>query len=195
MINHFYRGVKPVPWPYGNEDRPEPPSFEIQQRIEARFRRVLNFVLSDPNVNTLTVVSHSQGTMIAVDVLSLSAHTPRQRTDALARLQPPHDVAAFRTNLITMGSPLMHLYEHYFPSRYQPLSRNDWADLLSIICDWINIYRIDDYIGTYITDSDGFQLTTQKLPRNTPFGPGGHTGYWTQEEIFSDPRVSPLLPG
>jgi hypothetical protein len=138
-------------------------------------------------VTHLTIIAHSQGTMIAVDVLTLTGLDPTSKDEIsgwLKKLKGFH--------LITMGSPLSHLYQHYFPGRYAPFTDPSWNDLKAQIRNWINIYRIDDYVGTHIQNDprdwpDG--------PRNFPISPGGHTGYWELREIFMHPEVRKALPG
>ena len=117
IINHFYRRRDQFPPPGARKRGVKRRDFEIQQKIEARFRAVLKEVLDDSEVTRLSVVSHSQGTIIAVDVFSLSG------MDEFYREWLTHRLAAVgKLNLITMGSPLTHLYQHYFPGRYDSLA-------------------------------------------------------------------------
>jgi hypothetical protein len=194
VINHFYRRKEPVPWPVGREDRPQAVDFEIQQRIEGRFHRVLNLVLDEPEVSHLTIVAHSQGTVIAVDVLALAALNDHEKNALRAKLNPVGG-PPIPVDLITMGSPLTHLYQHYFPSRYPPLSIPAWGDLTTIVWDWTNVYRIDDFVGTFVESAAIFSHRRTPLPVNEPVGPGGHTGYWRQADVFRCASVAPLLPG
>lgn len=153
--------------------------FDIQQRIEARMRRVLQEVLAPGGVTHLTVVAHSQGTMIAIDVLWLG--WTRRLLEGV------------NVGLVTMGSPFTHLYQHYFPERYPPLFASDdpetpsWGEGLAATVDaWINIYRIDDYIGTRVDGRKGF-------PENHPTStPGGHMNYWSDPEALK--AMAPYLP-
>jgi hypothetical protein len=187
IINHFYRRRERFPYPWGPEDRPGVPDFEIQQKIEARFRAVLKALLKDPHVTRLSVVSHSQGTIIAVDVFSLSSMTRVYKDWLTGRLDQ-----VGKLNLITMGSPLTHLYQHYFPDRYDPLASPAWADLRDTLARWVNIYRIDDYIGTFV------EVPAQGWPApNRPIHAGGHTEYWDQPAVFQAvcAREPHSLPG
>jgi hypothetical protein len=176
VINHFYRPHDRFPWPWGPEDRPTVRQFKIQQDIEARFRAVLKEVLDDPQVTRLSVVSHSQGTIIAVDVLSLAGQREEYRDWLKNRL---NEVG--KLDLITMGSPLRHLYQHYFPERYTPLTEG-WHGLEDSLNSWVNVYRIDDYIGTYV------EVPVPPAPpwgsSNRPIHSGGHTAYWDQPAVF-----------
>src|SRR5439155_5963519 len=71
VINHFYERIEPAPWPWEKFGSADVSRFEIQQNIEYRFRRALQELLDDPEVSHLTIVSHSQGTVIALDVLAM----------------------------------------------------------------------------------------------------------------------------
>jgi hypothetical protein len=175
IINHFYRRHDAFPRPWGIERKPVVRDFEIQQRIEARFRAVLKDVLADPEVTRLSVVSHSQGTIIAVDVFSRASMSPAYDawlTDRLAQVG--------KLNLVTMGSPLTHLYQHYFPDRYASLSDGGWDGLKASLHSWANIYRIDDYIGTFVESP-----VAGVGDPNRPIHDGGHTEYWTQPAVFA----------
>jgi hypothetical protein len=186
IINHFYRRRDRFPRPWGPEIPCETSEFEIQQKIEARFRAVLKEVLDDSEVTKLSVVSHSQGTIITVDVFSLSGMETPYRQWLTHRL-----VAVGRLSLITMGSPLTHLYQYYFPSHYGSLASSDWDSLRWCVKDWVNIYRIDDYVGTYIEPPlDGWD-------GNVPIHAGGHTDYWGQPAVFQAVRqkARDSLPG
>jgi hypothetical protein len=84
-----------------------------------------------------------------------------------------------------MGSPITYLYQHYFPHRYPPLFVDgqlnpEWGSQLNrTVREWINIYRIDDFVGTRVTGGPDF-------PRNAwPIGTGGHTGYWKDEKALA----------
>jgi hypothetical protein len=199
VINHFYQRRHPLPLPLGPERRVRVLDFETQQRIEHRFRQVLFFILADPEVTHLSVVSHSQGTVIAIDVLTLEGLTDQVKREVKDRLG-----ALRRFHLVTMGSPLTHLYQHYFPFRYPPLDDASWDGLKEVICNWVNIYRVDDYIGTFVAPSAGYMTApdpatapdpTRLLPSNIAIGPGGHTGYWRQPEVFDFLQIRESLPG
>jgi hypothetical protein len=192
VINHFYRRRTPVPWPVGPEDRFDILQFETQQRIEHRFKTVLNAQLVDPAVTRLTVVAHSQGTVIAVDVFTLEGLTDPDKDQLKRRLG-----ALQQFNLITMGSPLTHIYQHYFPFRYPSFQDKGWDALKGVIGNWVNIYRVDDYVGTFVEPHPGFARATVAtlVPFNLAIGPGGHTRYWRRPEVFEFPAVRDYLPG
>jgi hypothetical protein len=164
-------------------------------KIEARFERVLLEVLKMGNVDRLTVISHSQGSVIAVDVLWYD-WTHRVLKEEARHLP--------QVSLVTMGSPLSHLYQHYFPERYPPFFTNGkfnsekWGRLNETLKHWLNIYRVDDYVGTHV-DWDGAETkndpATGAIFENRVIAPGGHMGYWMQEEVMEIIRQRQLLPG
>lgn len=132
--------------------------YVVWKQTLARFRRVLHDELrrSDRGV---VVISHSQGTTIAAQALGALTVTDLPVTPAAAASQ--------RVRLLTMGSPIEHLYVYYMPSRYrvQP----------DAVTRWDNLYREDDFIGTTIGALGG--------DGGTNLGPGGHSDYWTHPEV------------
>jgi len=179
IVNHFYREKLPPP-PISEVPKPDVTVFTVQQRLEARFRAVLDHVLETENVKRLTVVAHSQGTMIAIDVLWLGWAANRLK--------------GIDVDLVTMGSPFTHLYQYYFPDRYPALFKGStlspaWGShLRTTVKRWMNIYRVDDFVGTNVDgDSAG------DFPQNICIAAGGHTGYWSQPAALQ--AMSDLLPG
>ncbi len=47
---------------------------------------------------------------------------------------------------------------------------------------WYNVYRVDDYVGTFVTIGSEAP-ERQDWPKNIAAKPGGHTNYW-KEDIF-----------
>jgi hypothetical protein len=181
ITDHFYRPVPPCPWPWKPAEDPRPEVFTRQWRSRTRFQRVLEEMVGLGNVSHVTIVAHSQGTITALDMLSL---------DWAARL-----LAGKEVNLITMGSPFTHLYQHYFPHRYPPLfvdgnepTRAWGSSLRQTIRVWTNTYRADDFIGSRIAGDGAAQF-----PINRCLAPGGHTAYWQQRETVE--LMLPYLPG
>jgi hypothetical protein len=70
---------------------------------------------------------------------------------------------------------LTHLYQHYF-YEYLGLER-DVAALRNNIGRWINLYRVDDYIGTSL------MLGPEAGIHNVEIGLGGHTDYWKEDQL------------
>ena len=109
----------------------------------------------------------------------------------LNRLGPIPNVS-----LLTFGSPFTHLYEHYFPLLYAGLPRGRWTNLQVVLKTWVNVFRLDDYVGTDIAAPTA-GTAPGSWPRNVPLEPGlrlqGHTRYWEQA-VFQTPAVAAHLP-
>jgi hypothetical protein len=174
VINHFYRRWEGIPYPWRPLEAVDVRAFETQQLIERRFKAALDALLADPDVTRLSVVAHSQGTIIAVDVLSLGALSRPERRELWDRLRRLEEI-----HLITLGSPLRHLYQHYFPRRYPPLWSGAWRGLRGVVRRWVNLFRADDFIGMDVETVNGWAGS----PVNIHVGLGGHTGYWRQKEV------------
>jgi hypothetical protein len=137
----------------------------FREVVRARFGNLINHLTSAP-IATLNVITHSQGTVVAVDYF----------------LDLPED-SLRRINLITMGSPLATLYAPllglYTDEHCAPLVR---------LASWHNYYRHADYIGG--------RIDYRQCHNDEPPGIGSHTGYWTEanppwlERLRSWPRQS-----
>ena len=90
----------------------------------------------------LLIIAHSQGTIIVLEELR-----KRRWASKLAALQS--------VTLITFGSPMTYLYQHYFPLLYGDLTKGRWRYLQANVPKWVNVYRIDDYVGTHIDSPVG----------------------------------------
>jgi hypothetical protein len=155
VVNHFYRPAE---------------DFPVRQQIEARFHKVFARLVKEERPQRLTVIAHSQGTVIAFDALA--------KIGSQDWFQPY--AKQLRMDMVTVGSPLTHLYQHYFPSHYPPRDDPRWSTLSKTIPCWYNIFRVDDYVGTFIRKgSDTAQA--QGWPQNIPARPGGHTNYWAPD--------------
>ncbi|MEM1198251.1 MAG: hypothetical protein AAGI06_02975, partial [Pseudomonadota bacterium] len=154
--------------------------FRQRKRIHARMQRVLS-ALWDDGYKELIVVSHSQGTIIATEFAkelhdSASELIPKEVRERLAPIMQG-------ATLVTMGSPFTHVYNYYLPDEFgEPLSIDD-----TMIAKWINIFRIDDFIGTYIGRSD----LEGEWPVNQAVPASGHTGYWTDAHVIK--HLRPLV--
>ncbi|MEM7507576.1 MAG: hypothetical protein AAF415_12605 [Pseudomonadota bacterium] len=147
------------------EKDPKKRVYPQRDRIEGRFIVVAETLIRRHQPDEVIIVAHSQGTVIALDALRKSKghFVDEQR-------------AGRRWTLITMGSPYTHLYHNYFPGPYY-----DVPDRSDIYADrWINIFRIDDFIGTHIGHNTDW-------PVEVPVHCGGHSFYWV------DPPVKDVL--
>lgn len=151
--------------------------FPIRKLISNRLIIALDHLIMNGRVRHLLVVAHSQGTVVVMDQIvdgSLGARLNGVIQDL---------------TLITMGSPYTHIYQHYFANLYPELGVQLEEGLPCCSnCQfrWINLFRIDDYVGTFIGATSGLPGASQPLIRNVPLGPGGwsaHTGYWKQDSM------------
>lgn len=146
--------------------KPRPGSasrYAQRERILGRFRLVHDHLARQMDYDRLIVVSHSQGTVIAAQSLAEGSLPDRPRF------------------LLTMGSPLTHIYGQYFARGFglDPLAGQ--------LARWINIYRCDDFVGTRVRAPNG-------LVENLRVAPNGHTGYWTDRNVWSALRTALTLP-
>ena len=135
--------------------------------VRWRFNRVVNHLVTDARVDRLVIVAHSQGTVIVLDELTQS-WGPGEL--------PP-------ISLVTCGSPISHLYGHYFPNVYPPWGDMQWDVFFQRLTRWANFYRLGDYVGTTVVPPG----TGRGEFRQAAIGAGAHTGY------FQDPRFIAAL--
>jgi hypothetical protein len=141
----------------------------LRERIKNRLKVLVDELIANERPNHLAIVSHSQGTVIALDVLAEAG------PDWRARLDPSGGEPTVR--LVTMGSPYTHIHGHYFPKSFPPVAQRQNLARGKVLSDWINIFRVDDFVGTHV-DPEGI------WPREHPVPPNGHTMYWTDENVF-----------
>jgi hypothetical protein len=142
----------------GNEMQPV-----LRQRINNRLHTVASNLVAAENPDEIVIIAHSQGTVVAVEALRDGLFDQFLSTTKQKKL-----------SLVTMGSPVGHIYSHYFPTRFKLIDH-----MKGKIAGWTNIYRIDDFVGTDIGGADG------DWPVNRPVGPKGHTGYWADDQVRS----------
>jgi hypothetical protein len=160
-----------------------------RQRILARFSALLAHVESVRRYDRCLFVSHSQGTVLATALLAQPAH----------ELRIPGGSAA----LVTMGSPLRHLFAERLPVQFDwvcELADHPRRFVQSLQGPWYNLGADGDLIGRTVfsgePDSDllppGEEPPVQ-IPdggRGTAIadeitGSGGHGSYWTSEVVMS----------
>lgn len=135
-----------------------------RDRIADRFAQVVEHLLNQERVTRLVFVAHSQGTVITHDYL-------RAATDGSGTCEP----LTRPVEVVTMGSPLNHIYAHYFEdyARF-------WQDLDQIgagVRRWVNFFRVDDAIGTRLS------FAPECVVEERALGPGGHANYWSEPPI------------
>ena len=138
--------------------------------IRHRFRRVLEWTLEQERPDRMVVVTHSLGSVIAIDELT--------RDGGPADRLPDGGV-----ELVTMGSPISHLFQHYFPEDYPAWNAPRWQPFLARVKRWTNIYRADDFVGTAIPDPGCGGASPPNL-ENHRVEHHGHTSYWTDIQVL-----------
>ena len=166
--------------------------FSRRESLHGRLRKILTHYRDQyDHLPELVIVAHSQGTMVAIETLN---------DKDLMWLNN-----AFRKiSLITMGSPFHHVYQHFFGHCYPNLDQPFWASFRRRVNHWVNIFRVDDYVGQNIQFPDStanesdFRVDehlpaadtgTQANPHRTifenhPVGPRGHVHYWSDREVL-----------
>ncbi len=132
-------------------------------RIEARADAAITRALH--RADRVVVVAHSQGTVIACDLL-------RRR---LGSIEVPIE-------LVTCGSPLGHLYERFFPSRFAWLKRatSDPARELGV-GRWTNFGALADFVGMRIVATEAAPQSAFREVIVPMTQAKGHTSYFTRE--------------
>ena len=163
-----------------------PRGYWLRQRIHARLCVLVETLLRDEKPERLCIVSHSQGTMIAIDMLDDkgSLWLQSMRAATAVRKEAGQPVLDPQISLVTMGSPYTHLYNYYFPHSFAPagerpkLRKREEPGSVGFLTDWLNIYRINDFVGTFIGPG--------QWPHELPVAPNGHTNYWVDRTVVSE---------
>ena len=133
-----------------------------RERIQGRLNLVLERFVQNQGYDGVIFLAHSQGSIIVYDFLRDSGPHYARLGDASPAL-------------LTFGSPLGTLYQKYF-HEYSASKGVPLGIAASLKC-WINLYRVDDYIGGRIDPPRGLRID------NHVMGIGGHTGYWTEPDV------------
>ncbi|MEZ4684208.1 MAG: hypothetical protein R2932_59355 [Caldilineaceae bacterium] len=163
--------------------------------IRPRFRLVLDYLQETEQITQLVVIAHSQGSVIALDELAATGQGAGSAAlgdvvPAQEAPEPVHTVPADygkTIRFVTMGSPISHLYQHYFPGAYPPWSATaHWQTLFGTVRRWCHFYRIDDFVGMRL-----YPLPTDLPPaQEVAFDQagicaGGHTEYWQDDRFVA----------
>ena len=163
--------------------------FSRREALHDRLRRILaHYRDKYDHQPELVIVSHSQGTMAAIETIN------DKDLDWLNN-------SFGSVTLVTMGSPFSHLYQHYFAHCYPKLDEPFWVYLNQRVDRWVNVFRVDDYVGNEIDfpeplrfgneqpSTTGTQACiTQMRCKNIPVGPRGHVNYWSDREVLKHLR-------
>ncbi|MEM9603302.1 MAG: hypothetical protein AAGA11_10595 [Pseudomonadota bacterium] len=167
---------------YANNDRLDPTqnnaNFPLRERIEKRFEQVCEVLVDHIKPKEIVVIAHSQGTVVA------SRTIKRMLEDRRAYF------GEAKITLVTMGSPVTHLYQQYFPRDFS-VRPGEFPDIT-----WYNIGRTDDFVGTHIECLDEINAgtpsadqTERRVPLHTSkynlmVPAGGHPGYFTDPYVW-----------
>lgn len=155
------------------EDQPRGRYFRRRARIQKRLEALIDGVVRKNAIDRLLFFAHSQGTVILADYLSNHDGLISDHHNPNGSLKTVKEV-----DVVTMGSPLTHIYEHYYGD-YEPpyegkgMLEVDW---------WINLWRVDDPIGQ---DINPIACIKRGEVCNVGISPGGHMNYWQQPEVLA----------
>lgn len=148
--------------------------FSRRDALHTRVKRILSHYREEfDHFPELVIVSHSQGTMVAIEVLNDTDFSWLNNTFG-------------SVTLVTMGSPLHHLYQHYFGHCYPPLSEPFWSNLKRRTDRWINICRIDDFVGTVLEFPSGATPAETQCRNSELSAIANPSSATTQGEAVSD---------
>ena len=150
----------------GEPNNGEERSYSLRSRIHARFDAVVKSTVESESPSEILILTHSLGSIIAIEALSADLNSPLFATPGITTRK-----------LVTMGSPYAHIFQYYFPRRFRFPS-----ELVSKSPTWVNIFRIDDFVGTVIGKPQG------DWPKNIPIDPYGHTDYWVDKQVQEELR-------
>jgi hypothetical protein len=161
--HHFYPRITFVRWLLPKE-RIDGPPHPRRTRLLLRLKSAVSHLENAEGCNTIVFVAHSQGTIIVFEYF-------RELSEGASGAP----IGQAQRAVVTFGSPLEHLYAHYF---------HDYANLGAMlraqepyVDSWINLHRIDDQIGNRI---DAPSIT------NVPMEKGGHINYWAEADVADE---------
>lgn len=140
-------------------------------RIQRRLEALIEDVISDMEVDRLVFLAHSQGTVIMHDYLVNHDDLIERRGVEDDRLKHVQSI-----DILTVGSPLKHLYRYYFDDydrTYEAAAES--GQLMAKVNTWTNMYRVDDPIGQ--------DVNLHHAIDNIGLAPGGHVNYWREAPV------------
>lgn len=190
-----FRAVLDVSLDVMNWQRTRPAGGTACLRITSRFLALLAH-LKHEGYQRIVLVAHSQGTVIAADVLRHLAHT-QTLGDAMSKRE---------LHVVTFGSPLRQVYGRRFPLTYGWTydDERNWnlttANNIDHVTEWRNLYGSGDYVGRALWHheeaADASKYSDQVWDATGPgttrrielcIGARGHTSYW------HDPTVARVV--
>ena len=165
--------AKPDPNGPAGEKKTDSRNYIRRMRIQRRLEALIEEVIRYQEADRIVFFAHSQGTVILHDYLL-------NTNDAFAGDLPGREsLKKMRIDVLTIGSPLKHIYRYYYDDYSQP---DDALSAHGIICvdSWTNMWRIDDPIGQDVHDMPNIK---QGSIVNIGIPPGGHTDYWRDGQV------------
>lgn len=145
--------------------------YRRRMRIQRRLEALMENTIAGQRVDRLILVAHSQGTVIVHDYLANHDNLVPPAHDASTVL---YDVK--QIDVVTVGSPLTHIYKHYFRDYERPGEIDPKKPpLIARVNSWTNLWRVDDPIGQHVDIIDGVT--------NVGLAPGGHADYWREDAL------------
>ena len=163
--------------------------FSRRDQILQRIKRILAHYRDEYSHRPdLVMLAHSQGTIDVIETLN------DPELDWLRN-------SFGKITLVTMGSPVTHLYQHYFGHFYPRFTDRSWNTLHQHVDRWINIFRVDDFVGLdvdfgHLPESPAERVEMNRhssatqcklrfaLCSNHPVGARGHINYWADAEVL-----------
>ena len=155
--------------------------FDRRDRIHSRIKKILVYYRERlKHRPELVIISHSQGTMVAIEILN---------DPEMAWLNSSFS----KTTLVTMGSPLTFLYQHYFGHLYPSLNEPFWDEFRQRVDVWHNLFRVDDFVGQEVDfpisprdsgSSATHTFGTEAKCSSWPLGCRGHLNYWDDQDAL-----------
>ncbi len=160
LIDHHYStdpvlfGERP-----GGREHALPERFPRRARIQRRLHALIDHLTKREHLDGIVFLAHSQGTVIVYDFLQSAAPAYRELNGIVPAV-------------VTCGSPLTHIYRQYF-HEYGHLD-SELGRLGPALAGWTNLYRLDDYIGTWLGPRSESPIVNEAMPA------GGHADYWKE---------------
>lgn len=133
-----------------------------REQINRRLDTLMNKLVAGEKFERLVFLTHSQGSVIMHDYFRSG------RTRAILDAIP-------EVHVVTLGSPITHLYQNYFEEYAAVGLASDW--LPTRLVSWTNMWRLDDPIGKRV------HIGEQGLVHNVTLPPGGHGDYWREKDV------------
>ena len=142
-------------------------------RVQERLNVLVEQLVRGRGFDRIVMVAHSQGSVILYEYLQ-----SQEDNEDFAGMQ--------RLDVVTVGSPLTHLYQYYFDEygRAHPTPQA----MNPLLASWTNLWRLDDPIGNKVN------IVVGGFVQNIELGLGGHVDYWREDRVC-DAILDAIDPG